>query len=183
MLGTRVKRWLAVGVLAAAAGAVCAGDGGRKHTAREDLVGAWRLVQIAVLGPQGPEVDPFYGSDSEGLLIYDAAGWFSVQIAGQNRPLLGVPNSRPQTDMAGLALKEKALDSYYAYYGTWNFDAASSTVTHHAKGALYPAEHDAIYAQHVEVHGATMTFTRSQGSANHRTVQTKVWERVNARLN
>ena len=147
-------------------------------------MGAWRLEQIAVMGPQGPEVDPFYGSSSEGLLIYDAAGWFSVQIAGQNRPPLGVPDSRPEkTDTARQVLKAQALDSYYAYYGTWNFDEARSTVTHHAKGALYPAERDSTYPQHVEVHGGTMTFTRSQGTADHHTVQTKVWERLKAKFN
>lgn len=176
---TLTRRWLAAGILAAASVAVGADDAGRHRTTREDLVGAWRLVRIDVTGPQGPEVDPFYGTGSEGLLIYDAAGWFSVQIMGSLRPLLGVPNTRPEhANAARQALEAQALDSYYAYYGVWTFDATSSTVTHHAKGALYPVEHDATYPQHVEVHGSTMTFTRSQGSADHQTVQTKVWERA-----
>ncbi len=52
----------------------------------------------------------------------------------------------------------------------------TSTVTHHAKGALYPSEDEAIYPQHVEVVGRRMTFTRMQGT----TVQKKLWERVNS---
>jgi len=166
-----------------AAGALCtadAGPGGR--TVRQDLIGAWRLVDIDVEGPDGREADPFYGEGSRGLLIYDASGWFSVQIEGAARPAMQIPSVRPVADQSDSTARLKAtvLDSYYAYYGTWSFDAATSTVTHHAKGALYPAENDATYPQHVEVAGKRMSFTRTQNVAGHSTVQTKRWERVSA---
>jgi hypothetical protein len=148
-------------------------------TTREDLVGAWHLVKIDVQGPAGAGIDPFYGSGSEGLLIYDRDGWFSVQIMSAPRPALAVPGTRPAAPGgADAAAKEAALDSYYAYYGTWTFDAASSTVTHHATGALYPSESRATYSQAVQVEGDRMTFTRTTGTPPDRTVQTKTWERV-----
>jgi hypothetical protein len=166
-------------IVASVAGAV---DGSTdRRTKREDLIGAWRLTRIEVTGAKGDEVDPFYGTGSDGIMIYDAAGWFSVQIMGSRRPALDPPASRPEHgDAAHQARKAEALDSYYAYYGTWTFDAAASTVTHHALGALYPTEDGANYTQHVVVHGATMTFTRSQRSPGAQTVQTKVWERAAA---
>ena len=168
----------ATGLLAAASFAAGREPGGA-ITRREDLLGAWRLVGIEVKGPNGAERDPFYGAGSQGLLIYDASGWFSVQIMGQPRPSLDAPASRPEAPSARRdGIKAAAIDSYYAYYGTWSFDEASSTVTHHAVGALYPGEIQATYRQQVEVHGSRMTFTRTQGSAGHATVQTKVWERV-----
>lgn len=179
---TLIKRWLTAAILVAVSIGAGAGDMSGQRTTREDLIGAWRLVRINVTGPQGPEEDPFYGTGSQGLLIYDPAGWFSVQIMGAQRPLLDVPKARPeQANAARQTLRAQALDSYYAYYGAWTFDPASSTVTHHADGALYPSEEGATYAQHVEVHGSTMTFTCSQGPPDHRTVQTKVWERAKAR--
>lgn len=148
-------------------------------TSRGDLVGAWRLVGISVVGPKGTEPDPFFGAGTEGLLVYDPSGWFSVQIMGRTRPELETPNSRPQhTDQTHEALKAAALDSYYAYYGTWTFDTSTATVTHTARGALYPSERDAIYKQHVQVKGSTMTFTRTQGKPAQPTLQTKVWNRV-----
>ncbi len=165
------------------AGGLCVADaGGGRGTTRQDLIGAWRLVDIDVEGPAGREADPFYGSGSRGLLIYDASGWFSVQIEGSGRPAMQVPPLRPavgQSDSTA-RLKATVLDSYYAYYGTWSFDQATSTVTHHAKGALYPAEDNATYPQHVEVVGKRMSFTRTQNVAGHSTVQTKRWERVSA---
>lgn len=145
-------------------------------TGRE-LVGAWRLVSIDVAGPSGPELDPFYGRGTQGLIIYDASGWFSVQFMGAGRPTVDVPAQRPDP-AADAGPKAAALDSYYAYYGTWEFDAATSTVIHHSMGALYPAETGVTYRQRVDIVGSRMTFTRSQGDAAHRRVQTKTWERV-----
>jgi hypothetical protein len=148
--------------------ALCAADDTR--TTQQDLIGAWRLVAIDVQGPSGRETDPFYGNGSSGLLIYDASGWFSVQIEGADRPPLTVPKSRP----AATGSDSKVLHTYYAYFGTWSFDPATSIVTHRAKGALYPSEDAAIYPQHVAVIGRRMTFSRTQDGK----VQTKVWERV-----
>ena len=149
---------------------------------RQDLIGAWRLVGIDLEGPAGREPDPFYGNGSRGLLIYDASGWFSVQIEGAARPAVPIPSVRPAVEQSDsiARLKATVLDSYYAYYGTWSFDPATSTVTHHAKGALYPDENNATYLQHVEVVGKRMSFTRTQTVAGHSTVQTKRWERVSA---
>ncbi len=166
-----------------AASAFCAADADHPgRTRRQDLIGAWRLVDIDIEGPAGREVDPFYGNGSRGLLIYDASGWFSVQIEGSGRPALQIPSVRPVVEQSDSTARLKAtvLDSYYAYYGTWSFDQATSTVTHHARGALYPVEDNATYPQHVEVVGKLMSFTRSQTVAGHVTVQTKRWERVSA---
>jgi len=155
----------------------CAADD--KRTTQQDLVGAWRLVSIDVQGPTGREADPFYGNGSRGLLIYDASGWFSVQIEGADRPPVRVPGARPVAGAApaaavAAAADSKALNSYYAYFGTWSFDPTTSVVTHHAKGALYPSEDAAVYPQHVEVVGRRMTFSRTQNGKT----QTKVWERL-----
>jgi hypothetical protein len=166
-----------------AVSALCAADGGRApRMTQQDLIGPWRLVGIEVQGPAGRELDPFYGTGSRGLLIYDASGWFSVQIEGAGRPAVQVPAVRPAPDQSESTARLKAavLDSYYAYYGTWSFDPVTSTVTHHAKGALYPGEDEATYAQHVEIVGRRMIFSRTQNVAGHVTVQTKRWERVSA---
>jgi hypothetical protein len=143
-----------------------------KHTTQQDLIGAWRLVDIQVLGSAGREADPFYGNGSRGLLIYDASGWFSVQIEGADRPSVKVPAARPVSQAN--AADSEALHSYYAYFGTWSFDPTTSTVTHHAQGALYPSEDAAVYPQQVEVVGRRMTFSRSQNGK----VQKKLWERI-----
>jgi Lipocalin-like domain len=166
-----------------AVSALCAADAGHSpRITQQDLIGAWRLVDIEVEGPGGREVDSFYGSGSRGLVIYDASGWFSVQIEGSGRPAVQVPSVRPAPELSesNARLNAAVLDSYYAYYGTWSFDPVTSTVTHHAKGALYPGEDAATYAQHVEIVGRRMIFARTQNVAGHLTVQRKRWERLRA---
>jgi hypothetical protein len=163
--------------------ALCVADGGHSPpVTQQDLIGAWRLIDIEVQGPAGRELDPFYGTGSRGLLIYDASGWFSVQIEGSGRPAVQVPSARPAPAQSesNARLNAAALDSYYAYYGTWSFDKATSTVVHHAKGALYPSEDDATYSQHVEIVGRRLLFVRKQTIAGRTTVQTKRWERLSA---
>jgi hypothetical protein len=166
-----------------AVSALCAADAGHSpRITQQDLIGAWRLVDIEVEGPGGREVDTFYGSGSRGLVIYDVSGWFSVQIEGSGRPAVQVPSARPAPELSesNARLNAAVLDSYYAYYGTWSFDPVTSTVTHHAKGALYPGEDEATYAQHVEIVGRRMIFARTQNVAGHLTVQRKRWERLRA---
>jgi len=168
-------------VAALAVSALCAADASRSpRMIPHDLIGAWRLVDIDVEGPAGREADPFYGSGSRGLLLYDASGWFAVQIEGSGRPSIQVPSIRPapESSESTVRLKAAVLDSYYAYYGTWSFDPTTSTVTHHSRGALYPGEDEATYPQHVEIVGRHMIFTRTQNIAGHVTVQTKRWERL-----
>src|SRR6202790_5883131 len=65
------------------------------HATRQELIGAWRLQSIEILGPKGSRPDPFYNTDSSGLIIYDPSGWMSVQIVGEHRAAMDAPASRP----------------------------------------------------------------------------------------
>jgi hypothetical protein len=150
------------------------------HPTRQELIGAWRLVSIQILGPNGPMPDPFYNADPSGMLVYDASGWMSVQIVGQPRPPMDAAASRPTpADTAEAArLKAAVLDTYYAYYGTWEFDEATSTVTHHIKSSLIPGETGKSYSQSVTLDGADLIFTVRREKAGGATVQKKVWKRI-----
>ncbi|HLZ99605.1 MAG TPA: lipocalin-like domain-containing protein, partial [Steroidobacteraceae bacterium] len=116
--------------------------GGRSLVSRQQLVGAWRLATIEYSGPHGATVDPYYQAGSSGIIVYDASGWMSVQITAQNRPKWEVPEVRVPRSVGkeDAASKAEAFDTYYSYYGTWDYDAATSVVTHHVKSSMIPAE-------------------------------------------
>jgi Lipocalin-like domain len=156
---------------------------GAAHSTREDLIGAWRLQSIQLIGPNGPMVDPFYNEGSTGMLIYDRSGWMSVQIAGQSRAAVDVPASRPLQNNTpqDAQRKAQALDTYYAYYGTWDFDEAASTVTHHIVSSLFPAEAGVSYPQKATLDGELLTFTTQREFAGNTVIQKKVWQRVRRR--
>jgi len=79
------------------------------------------------------------------------------------------------------ALKAEAFDTYYSYYGTWDFDAATSVVTHHVKSSIIPAETGLDYAQTATLEGGHLIFTVRSGSPGTETVRKKVWERLRRR--
>jgi hypothetical protein len=154
--------------------------GSAPHATRQQLIGAWRLVSIQILGPNGAMPDPFYGADPSGILVYDASGWMSVQIVGRPRPAMDAAASRPPpTDTAETArLKAAVLDTYYAYYGRWEFDEATSMVTHYIKSSLISGETGKSYSQTVSLDGAELIFTTRRDQAGGPTIQRKVWRRI-----
>jgi hypothetical protein len=154
-------------------------EGRRSPAARQQLIGAWRLAAIEYSGPHGESVDPYYQAGSSGIIIYDSSGWMSVQITAQNRRRWEVPAVRvPRPVEEDAALKAEAFDTYYSYYGTWDYDAATRVVTHHVKSSIIPAETDLDYAQTVTLEGGRLIFTVRSGDPGTETVRKKIWERL-----
>ena len=148
--------------------------------AAKDLVGSWRLLSIETEDASGIHADPFYGSGTTGMLIYDASGTICVQIAGAQRPRVDAPAKRPGATGKAIVARSKValLDSYYAYCGSWEFDAATATATHHVRTSLYSGEEGASYSQQVQIDGRHLVFTRTRTGAEGKIVQRKIWERV-----
>jgi hypothetical protein len=139
------------------------------------IVGAWRLVSIDYSGPNGSLTDPVFGFDPQGIIIYDRSGWMSVHRPVMNRP--GTRTSGVVTvDDAKLAAA--AFDTYYAYFGTWDYNADTSVITHHLKSSLLPYETGQVYRREVQFDGALLKLiARSQVSGEERQ-RTLVWMRV-----
>lgn len=147
---------------------------------REQLIGAWRLVGIEYSDRTGPIVDPFYQAGSIGIIIYDSSGWMSVHIAAPHRKAWDVPESRvsPAAVAQDTELKSAAFDTYYAYFGTWDFDSAKSMVSHHVKSSLIPAETGVDYDQTITLENGRLIFTGHGGTPGRETTRIKIWERV-----
>ncbi len=130
------------------AGTISAGDG---------LIGAWRLVSVETIRPNGEVIYPFYGKHPEGLIVYDRSGWMSVQIVSDPQPAAPKTNSREAFLAATPAEKIAAVEGYYAYCGTWTVDTSTSTVIHHVKQALYPGEQGQEWPRHFTLDGNRLT--------------------------
>ncbi len=169
-----------IGLCVPLCGAAAPEQDGVALRTRQELVGAWRLVGIEYSDRSGPLVDPFYQAGSTGIIIYDASGWMSVHIGAPHRKAWNVPESRlpPDAGAPDSALKAAAFDSYYAYFGTWDFDETKSVVTHHVKSSLIPAETGLDYPQKVTLENGHLIFTGHGGAPGRETTRIKIWERV-----
>lgn len=175
-IGRMCLLWLTIFILSRSESTA----GSPPQLTREDLIGTWRLVALSYSGPNATHADPFYQPGSTGILIYDRSGWMSVQISAPRRQAVDIPADRRVPGEAGERdRKASAFDTYYAYYGTWSFDPANLSVTHHVTGALIAAETGRDYTQLVGLERGRLVLTTRTGPPGQEAVREKIWQRAN----
>ena len=89
------------------------------QSAKERLIGAWRLVRIESPGPDGkPDEIP----QPQGMLIYTRDGHMSVQLM--------YPKA------ASALSNDYVLNGYEASFGSYEIDEDTHTLTHHVQGSV-----------------------------------------------
>jgi len=144
----------------------------------EKLTGAWKLVTVETVGPHGEVTYPYYGKHPEGLLVYDRSGWMSVQIVSDPKPEIPNSDSRAAILAATPDQKAKALEGYYAYFGTWTVDQSASTVTHHLRQSLYPGERGEDFVRQFSMDGDRLTLIAKVHEAGEDHQRRLVWKRI-----
>ena len=144
----------------------------------EQLAGAWRLISVETIRPNGEVIFPFYGKHPEGLIIYDRSGWMSVQIVSDPKPAVPTASSREGFLKAPASEKATAIDGYYAYFGTWTVDASGTTVTHHIQQSLDPGERGEEATRAASLKGNRLTLTAKTHEMGEDHERKLVWERI-----
>ena len=100
----------------------------------DKFIGAWKLVSADFVAEDGSPAESPYGSEPEGLLIYDAQGSMSAQLAQKGRTPFAIADR-----MAGTPDEIKAaFQTYQAYYGRYKIDEREHVVTHTVIQSLLP---------------------------------------------
>lgn len=146
--------------------------------AREKFVGAWRLVSIETIRPNGEVIYPFYGKHPEGLIMYDNSGWMSVQIVSDPAAKVPSRSSREEVMAAPAAEKSSAFDNYYSYCGTWSLDTSQQKVIHHIRQSLIPGEVGEDYVRHYVLDGDRLTLTAKTHEMGEDHQRKLVWQRL-----
>jgi hypothetical protein len=99
----------------------------------EDLLGVWSLESCIAKSADGAEMLPF-GESPRGMLIYTASRRMSAVLMRRGRPRFG------SGDLRGGTPEEigEAFHGFDAYAGTFELDAPSGTLVHHAEVARFP---------------------------------------------
>jgi hypothetical protein len=144
----------------------------------DQLAGAWRLVSVETMRPSGEVIYPFYGKHPEGLLVYERGGWMSVQMVSDPQPTVPATDSRQAFLAAPASEKVTAIDSYYAYYGTWNVDPSGGSVTHHIRQSLYPGERGEEVVRRLSIQGNRLTLLAKAHEMGEDHERRFLWERL-----
>lgn len=141
---------------------------------QEKLVGAWRLVSVETIPTNGDIIYPFYGKHPQGLLVYDASGWMSVQIVSDPAPTKPVASSREVM----LRRESSRIRRILRVFRNVGGDVAKGTVTHHIQQSLFPAERGEEGVRHFEIDGDRLTLTAKTHEMGEEHQRKLVWERV-----
>jgi hypothetical protein len=141
------------------------------------LVGAWEAVEDQGLGPDGEVVAR--DTTVVGLLVYTPEGRMAVQLMYQGRPEVSTAND--EVSITGLGRigwdaedARAAIDTYDAYFGSYEIDRDRNLVTHVVVGELRPPGVGARYGRRFEFHGDELWLTPENPAEGWRVV----WRRV-----
>ncbi|MEP6570000.1 MAG: lipocalin-like domain-containing protein [Acidobacteriota bacterium] len=139
------------------------------------LVGTWQLVSRIDRDPAGQVLaEPSIGSDPLGYLIYDSKGHVAAQLMARNR------TSAPCATTAAADVNNVAhIGGYDAYFGRYEVDMRTGTVTHILDGALSPGDVGRRITRRFRLEGDMLTIQfEPGGQGNKRITRTLIWRRI-----
>ena len=107
----------------------------QQKTLKEQLVGAWTLVSIDAIAPDGTTQQP-YGANPKGILILDTSGQYALETGIPDRPKFKTTsNARSAATAEEWAV---AARGFSANFGTWSVNEADKTLIRKYEIALIP---------------------------------------------
>ncbi len=97
------------------------------------LVGTWTLVLVDNVLPDSSRIH-LYGPHPSGLLMFDAAGHYSLQIVSAGRPPFAANDKSRGTP----AEYRAAVQGSNAHFGTYSVEQAKHTITFRIEHASFP---------------------------------------------
>lgn len=142
---------------------------------RNPMLASWKLLSASTVRRDGT-ITPLNGKPGpySGLIIYQEDGMMAVQIA---YPRQGIAHD---ADFAKLPADQRLayLDSYYAYFGRYEFDPATSIVHHYVQSSLDPSEIGIHYRRKVALDGDFVTLTTIPNEPNPESHNVLRWQRI-----
>jgi len=149
---------------------------------RQTLMGVWELVSLQDHRANGEVLD-WMGKKPSGILIYSPDGHMSVQIMRDPHPAVGVSmwssDGRDLLPSASASEIRNAYGGYYAYFGRWEIDEGTRTVTHRVRGSMRAVEVGADYVRPYELSGEHLLLRSTVTSASgEKQVRVITWRRA-----
>jgi hypothetical protein len=105
----------------------------QKKSCKEQLVGSWLTVTADNIRPDGSRFQSL-GPHPKDIMIFNANGWFSFQIAQPGRPKFTTENR-----LQGTAEENKAtVQGSLSYYGKYSVDEADRVLHLYIESSSWP---------------------------------------------
>ena len=105
----------------------------QKKSLKEQLVGSWLIVTADNIRPDGSRFQSL-GPNPKGIMMFDANGWFSFQLAQPGRPKFASDNRLQGTPEENRATVQGSL----SYYGKYSVDEADRVLHLYVESSSYP---------------------------------------------
>jgi predicted small secreted protein len=136
------------------------------------LVGTWLVRAVEITDSDGRTIE---SSRPLGMIIYTAQGRMAVQIMVLPRPVVPpVPEGPDEVTAWNAEQVRRVVETYDAYFGTYELDEARHIVTHHVEGELRPNYVGTAYTRRYQVDGDQLILSAANPDEHWRVV----WERV-----
>ena len=100
---------------------------------KEQLLGAWSLVSIEFVRPDGSRSSTF-GANPNGVAFFDAGGHYIISVMRSDRAKYAVNNFAQGTAEENKATAQGAI----TYFGTYSVSEADRTIAIHIEGSSFP---------------------------------------------
>ena len=148
-------------------------------TDTDKFVGAWRLISTEFRAEDGSPGDSPYGTDSQGLLIYDTQGSMSAQLGQAHRAPFAIADRKAGSHEELRA----AFESYQAYCGSYTVDESEHVVIHTVTLSLLPNWVGTLQRRHYEFTDGKLILRTPAMTIGGKSLNGElVWERINAVL-
>jgi len=149
---------------------------GSEPSARDRLIGTWRLVSAEALRPDG-SLQPFpeFGSHPIGYLMYDKTGHMCVTLANPNPPHWADPAKPSDIERA---MSHRAME---AYCGTYEVREKEGRVIHRPELAEWPYYIGSDQVRNFHIEGDRLILSLEETIPNGERRRSRItWERVSA---
>lgn len=167
---TETTRRRVIGSLGLASAAPLAGA-----SSRDKFAGVWKLVSAERRDKNGPVSHPF-GDKPIGRISYDKAGRMAAQLMRRGRRAGSLATAQNSVDVMRNVSAEDLRDmasGFACYFGTYDVDEASQTVTHHVEGAFLPTWIGTDLKRKYKLSGNRLTLT----APGETSTTDLIWER------
>jgi hypothetical protein len=141
---------------------------------KNPFVGTWKLITFETRRSDGGVMHPF-GKDLQGLIIYDAKGYWSCHIMGKNRPAF----ASGQRDKGTPEEIRAAFEGALCYWGTYDINENEKVLNLHIIDSLYPNWRGADQKRFYEFSGNRYSIkTPPMRAGEVELISVLVWERI-----